>query len=380
VKLASPDIKTFFNHQNEDGFQMMCENISDSDARGNFSEAKAVAEILKENMHVIAYDGNNLSEISAIQFAFSRQDGTAMQRELGDQVQFPVGMYIVDWLSRSSSQDLVAFSHFYTSRRRERQRLLDRESPSIDGRVMEGVEFLSGADIFPEEAAGIFCSSMLKYGKYRALDSFESGSAGVRGYCTTDIAALANVYPQLDSSEQLSEYMLGVAFHERLHAAGWHGRGFLHGIATKRMMRLAEEAFVSLSTEAWRSPHSVFGTSMSMIIDPYREISPMQSYPLEGTLFAHELSSDESDRIGFDEAADVYFTQTESYSGHKKRMRLEHILGRPYHTPANYWAYNDIYESCTTKERREKFIRGVINRFVLPVEPITHIQSSEAVH
>ncbi len=262
---------------------------------------------------------------------------------------------ILKWIASSETpfRDIALLAIWNRSRRNQFQQQLDEDGDRLSDQILKRVDYLIGEGVFPAGSKQHYGDVAARYGNYKALDSFESGFVTADGYCTDNIRAIANLYSSAESLMGLNTDFIGVGFHEDTHAAGWHGRGFFHGMVQPHNYHRIWEEFVTSHFQAVTSADG--NRRQPRLLDPLQRRERHRSYFNEG-IFVSTVNDISDGHITADLIGHAFFSPLDESNPPKPRQQLYDTIVDAIGSPEAFYEIGDTYEEKATHRERNTFL------------------------
>lgn len=289
---------------------------------------------------------------------FNRNDFHVAEADLGNDLDVPLGVNIVEWISEASDTDIERFCVWSLERTLQLSRSLLRDKRELADHTLSKTDDLVEMGVFPPIAKPVIRAATERY-YLQGIDAFHSGGMHRIAFCDTHRIGSSNLYSNRRDMTNVSKGMLRTLFHEYVHGGG-SDRGFFEGITEKRYVRIIEEAFVEHATVVAHS-HIV---KQPRIIHPKKRLLSIQetsgTYIPERTFLA---VSCEQTGISIEQLSEAYFSPRGDERGEKLRHEIERKIGKFFGSKKNFYDFIDYYEQLDNV-KREGFVRGTLRQLL----------------
>ncbi len=238
--------------------------------------------------------------------------------------------HVMDWIERTSDEELVNFCTWSVDRYTSHQAALNVVAEELQEDAINRARRLVDVSLFPSYAPRLFAATFQKIGSLRPLDAFQAAALGAdQCYFGGDQRriGIANNFDDRVNFNGINRDMRQGVFHEDVHAmADTSDRGFRTPLTTRfrsisNLGIVAEEVYVTHSTSVSQCSG-----------DPHPDIIFPSARPEDITQAAYTtlvatiglLMVHGSERIPVNSMTEAYFEST--YGRNTSRRSLRHAL------------------------------------------------------
>ena len=305
---------------------------------------------------------SDIAAVSQINSDYSRTTHAAICEKLENKVDQLPTLRPLHWLQQASVRDIALFTIANRELQLEHQSALSRDQPHLEHIAMEGLERLVDAGYYPRAALPIYARTIEEYGRWKALDSFESGAKILSGYCSHRTIAFANMYKNPAEFTGVSRVLARAVLHELSHGVDTHGgRGFQFQPSNSRgdfrYLSFMSEAMAEHNSAVHEAAHKKRADMLDMhTIHPTKRSDSkhdLHIYTPERTLCA----ALELDPV---ELAHLQITSISTLKGIKQRTHILQHMTTKFRKEANIFTFADSYDDTPSRKRTE-FVDSIIN-------------------
>jgi hypothetical protein len=273
--------------------------------------------------------------------------------DMGNSLDEYDGGAILPWITTASPRDVALLAIWNKARRDHLQTRINEDTDSLQQYTRDSASYLMDSGIYPAGVDELHEMAFEYYGKFKAIDSFESGLQGAAGYSNSEVRAISNLYTRSDLVG-IGRYFKSVAFHEDTHSVMWlFDRGFMRGLATRHeYLRLWEEFWAS-HVQAVSSADSEPGYDKRrpFVTNPHVRDDSNRSYITEAT-YSTSIAQKAEPGISADLFGHAYMAPFDS----KIRSDLENRIVMTLGSRAMLFDVADEYEKGETRSERNGVI------------------------
>ena len=282
------------------------------------------------------------------------------------------------WLQYATDRDIALFTIANRELHLEHQAALDRDRPQIADTVLEGVEALVKTGYYPKEAIRVYRETIDRYGRWKAIDPFESGARRLGGYCTLQVIALSNTYTDPLSFTGINPVFVRKANHELSHGIDYYdGRGFeFQSSQTDRYKYFSFIGEAMAEHNAVANEQARHNQMNLHIMDPSKQVAPNDIYRF------YEKERILCGVLGLDAAqlAEVQISSIFTRKGRRLRSDVLEQMNRVFGSEQNTFNFAESYDKMPHNERDE-FIDDRLSLFLkksrtrrqeTPARPLWH--------